>query len=634
MNKIILFSYLCFTPTLMLAQANIDSLYQVWLNLGLADTTRLSAMHNLGVAYLRVNPDSARIFAQEALQFAQKIHHRRWEGRARRSIGMTWRLQSDFDKAQENYEQSIRLLEASGDIRSLAEVYIDLSDIYRLQSNFPKAIGYVNKALHLSDSIGYTTLTAGSYVVLSTLYYLSTNNLSKTQEYLLKAKQLYDTCGDEKGLSFVYSNLSMIYFEQKEYVNALESIEKSLKIQEKVGDLFGMATSFHNRASVYLEMKRYSESLKNYQQEIAIFQKIGDQEGLSDAYSSMGELWIDQKKYSEAIRSCNISLQHATSLGNGLNLSKQNACECLYIAYSKQGNYKKAFEYMERFSLIKDSLKIHETEQKLRQMEIERDSLSSKKEQFEIEKNYQQSLRQKDKVLGIFIAAGLGIGFVAWAFGMRMLYFRRRSLRLQHRSETLERLQLMHEIDLLKTQVNPHFLFNSLSILSALIRVNPELSEQFVEQLARSYRYILEQKDQHMVPLRTEVEFIYAYAFLLKIRFENKFQVIMTLEETDLNHYKIAPLTLQLLIENAVKHNRMSIKEPLLITVTRETEYLVIRNNLQLRNQQDKSTRTGLQNIISRYELLSNLPLSIGEEDAFFVVKIPLLTDMTHNLEI
>ena len=96
---------------------------------------------------------------------------------------------------------------------------------------------------------------------------------------------------------------------------------------------------------------------------------------------------------------------------------------------------------------------------------------------------------------------------------------------MQARSEALEKQQLLNEIDLLKTQVNPHFLFNSLSILSSLVHVNADLSEQFIEQLARSYRYILEQKDQPLVTLRTELEFIRSYAFLLKIRFENKFDL-------------------------------------------------------------------------------------------------------------
>ncbi|HRI62343.1 MAG TPA: histidine kinase, partial [Saprospiraceae bacterium] len=194
------------------------------------------------------------------------------------------------------------------------------------------------------------------------------------------------------------------------------------------------------------------------------------------------------------------------------------------------------------------------------------------------------------------------------------------------RSEALGKQQLLNEIDLLKTQVNPHFLFNSLSILSSLVHVNPDLSERFIEQLARSYRYILEQKDQPLVTLRTELDFIRSYAFLLQIRFENKFDLRLDIAEPDLDRYKIAPLTLQLLIENAVKHNRMSVKEPLIVEVCLENEQtLVVKNRLQPRTTPPASTGLGLQNIINRYALLTDRPVLAGEREEEFVVKVPML---------
>lgn len=197
---------------------------------------------------------------------------------------------------------------------------------------------------------------------------------------------------------------------------------------------------------------------------------------------------------------------------------------------------------------------------------------------------------------------------------------------MQARSKELEKQKLLNEIALLKTQVNPHFLFNSLSILSSLVHVNADLSEQFIDQLSRSYRYILEQKDYTLVSLRTELEFIRSYAFLLKIRFENKFDLRIHLDDAMLDQYHIAPLTLQLLVENAVKHNRMSVKEPLVVEVFAEGETLVVKNALRLRPTPESSTGTGLQNIISRYALLTNRPVWAGKTaDGYFEVRAPLL---------
>lgn len=207
----------------------------------------------------------------------------------------------------------------------------------------------------------------------------------------------------------------------------------------------------------------------------------------------------------------------------------------------------------------------------------------------------------------------------------RVLCFRKFSKLFQNKAKHLEKQQLINEIALLKTQVNPHFLFNSLSTLASLVRVNPDLSEQFIDRLSRSYRYILEQKEQAPVPLRTELEFIQSYAFLLKIRFENKFDLRFNVPEDLLDRYKIAPLTLQLLIENAVKHNRMSLREPLIVEVSAaDNPTLVVKNRVQPRSTPTASTGLGLQNIINRYALLTDCPVWAGEYEGSFVVKIPL----------
>lgn len=200
---------------------------------------------------------------------------------------------------------------------------------------------------------------------------------------------------------------------------------------------------------------------------------------------------------------------------------------------------------------------------------------------------------------------------------------------VQVRAERLEKENVQAQFAALKSQVNPHFLFNSLSILSSLVHADADLSEKFIDQLSRAYRYILEQKDNERVLLKTELEFIQAYRFLLNIRFENKFDVVINVPEADQVRYSIAPLTLQLLVENAVKHNRMSTKEPLHVHIRLEGECLVVQNNLQIRPQSETSTGVGLQNIITRYAMLTDQPVWVGENEGSFIVKIPLLKQLS-----
>lgn len=207
-----------------------------------------------------------------------------------------------------------------------------------------------------------------------------------------------------------------------------------------------------------------------------------------------------------------------------------------------------------------------------------------------------------------------------------------RKATVKMKSLELEAQKLINENTLaqyeaLKNQVSPHFLFNSLSILSSLVHVSPDLSEKFIDRLSKAYRYILEQKDNAMVRLSTELGFISSYAFLLGIRFDNKFVLKESIQEGDAEKYFVAPLSLQLLVENAVKHNRMSAKEPLIVSIYREEAYLVVENPMRPRNKNEavKSTGIGLNNIINRYKLLSTEPVMVEQSNEVFKVKIPLI---------
>ncbi|GAB3920163.1 sensor histidine kinase [Larkinella terrae] len=197
---------------------------------------------------------------------------------------------------------------------------------------------------------------------------------------------------------------------------------------------------------------------------------------------------------------------------------------------------------------------------------------------------------------------------------------------VQLRAERSEKEAALSQVEALKNQLSPHFLFNSLSILTSMVHEDADLSEQYIKQLSRVYRYILEQRDQQLVTLKTEIEFIESYTFLLQIRFENKFDVRIELSPAQQNQYRIAPLSLQLLVENAVKHNRMSVQEPLHIRIYGQDEELVIENPWLPRDQPEVSTGLGLQNIVNRYVLLTRRPVWYGHLNEFFIVKIPLLT--------
>ncbi|MBC7642518.1 MAG: histidine kinase [Flavobacterium sp.] len=184
----------------------------------------------------------------------------------------------------------------------------------------------------------------------------------------------------------------------------------------------------------------------------------------------------------------------------------------------------------------------------------------------------------------------------------------------------------------LKSQIDPHFLFNSLNVLSSLIEENPENAQRFTTSLSKVYRYVLEQKDKNLVSVEEEVKFAQTYMNLLKMRFENSLTYEIPAENLN-PEFKVVPLSLQLLLENTVKHNIVSEQRPLQIKIYIENGFLIIENNLQKKEVLHDRRGVGLQNIIDRYALISKKKMIIEQTENLFKVKLPILTKQITIME-
>jgi sensor histidine kinase YesM len=206
-----------------------------------------------------------------------------------------------------------------------------------------------------------------------------------------------------------------------------------------------------------------------------------------------------------------------------------------------------------------------------------------------------------------------------------IFFFFREYKRQWAEAEELRRISAQAEIQLVKSQINPHFLFNNLNVLSGMvIKDNPE-ANHFIEEFSKVYRYILNNQDKELVELRSEIDFIQPYIFLLQKRFEGGLAVDINIPDNYYN-WHIVPAALQMLIENAIKHNVVSRQKPLQIEIyTNGNETLVVRNRLQPRKMTEPSTKIGLQNIRKRYELISGRAVVVKKTDLEFEVGLPLL---------
>ncbi len=194
------------------------------------------------------------------------------------------------------------------------------------------------------------------------------------------------------------------------------------------------------------------------------------------------------------------------------------------------------------------------------------------------------------------------------------------------RAEKLKVEMMAYKYESLRNQINPHFLFNSLNVLSDLVYDDQALAVKFIRQMSDLFRYVLDSRDKELVPMKDELAFIESYTFMLKTRFEEKLSINIDVEPRPDDY--LVPMTLQLLIENAVKHNEVSEAFPLRINIRRNEDSLEVENNFQPKKAGDTSTKTGLKNITQQYAFFSERHITIISTDERYTVRVPILKSL------
>ena len=190
--------------------------------------------------------------------------------------------------------------------------------------------------------------------------------------------------------------------------------------------------------------------------------------------------------------------------------------------------------------------------------------------------------------------------------------------------ERFKKQSLQIRYEMLKTQVNTHFLFNSLNTLSSLVYSDQNTAHSFIRKLAKVYRNVLEYRGRGLISINEELNALQSYIDLIKLRFKEKLEINISIEDQWWD-YMVPPIIFQMLIENAIKHNVASSKNPLSIWVFVERNYIVFKNSLKLKSSKGYSSKIGLDNICSHYDLVTKRKVVIKETEDHFVVKIPLL---------
>lgn len=241
---------------------------------------------------------------------------------------------------------------------------------------------------------------------------------------------------------------------------------------------------------------------------------------------------------------------------------------------------------------------------------------------------------------GVYVGVDINPVRIGWALAFEWLMillvtaiyegirtFERWELTLRE-TEQLKKANLQSQFEGLKSQINPHFLFNSLNTLSSLIEEDSAQAEEFVEEMASVYRYLLRNNENQLATLSAELAFVQSYFHLLRTRYGANIHLEQAVDQRLYDHL-LPPLTLQLLLENAVKHNVILPEQPLVIQIQTDNEaHLIVRNNLQRKNTRVMSNQIGLANIATQYRLMGGGNMHVSDDDGFFTVTLPLIRQL------
>lgn len=498
------------------------------------------------------------------------------------------------------------------------------------QGNNEKALSYHMKAYHLFDSL---KSNEGKIISLGNLAAVELNmeNYSKAREYLNRAL-LITNKKDFNSLKDIYVNLGVSYDHSGDYKTAIEYYKKAIPYINKSKNYNSLAMNYHNMASAYSELKDL-KSAEHYSLKALEFQKkSGSKRTLALVTLALGDIYTDYGQLDKSKKYLDICGKTARELKTPYYL------QSYYIEYyewlKKKGDYKTATLYCDSLITITEVINSEDKLQATSELEAKfENNLKSKEIQLlKVQKELQNAEMKKSVtwryILALITILCLVIIFILYRnYKLKQKAHKLLSLekdKLEKQNLQLENENILVQFETLKNQVSPHFLFNSLNALSSLIKTNQQKAVEFTNLFSKIFRNALELKDRHLISLSDELQHVNAYLQLQKMRFNDNLILEMQIDSQVLEYF-LPPFSLQMVIENAVKHNVISSEAPLLISISNTETFLKVVNNLQQRNYVEDSTKTGLKNIISRYKYITELVPVFEIRNEQFVVELPLI---------
>lgn len=500
--------------------------------------------------------ENALIYYKKATQIYQELGNKKELITSLINTANVYSELGRYEEAISNYKKALKQSEEINDEDGISFVHGNLGVVYKKQGNYPLAIENYNKNLDYNKKT-FDTLSIA----------LGLNNLGEVYSYMGK----YDKALEyhEQSIKFSVkkenksnaavnnSNIGNIYMHKKEYLKALKYYQISLQTSQEINNQKQTSICFNNIGTINLLLNKPLIARENFIKAKEISQKIGSKEVLSASLLGISESYLEEKKYKVALT----NVLKAIEISSELKMleQKKNAQDLLSKIYEKTGNYKKAFESQKQFKILNDSLFNKENFEKITQLEYEykykQQIDSANIRELKLTKTVLKTTKDLEKSQRNYLWAIIGVLLISILLGAIIFYQKLRNQKSISQNIVMEQ-------KLLRSQMTPHFIFNSLSVLQGMI-LNKEESKSvnYLSRFSKLLRIILENSRGKSVILSKELEAIENYLALQNLENDYYNYSIFVEENIDVELFKIPPMLMQPFVENAIEHAFINQKE-------------------------------------------------------------------------
>lgn len=506
----------------------------------------------------------------------------------------------------------------------LNRIHFALGNVYLNKADYKNALLYYLKALRSYEKQKKHEQASRCLNNIGVVHsYLKNSSLS--EKYFKEGLAMREKYGFIKDIGIPYTSIGFVLSEKGEYAEALRYYSKALLSGKRDNDKYVVIIALINMGAVNIKQKKLTQARKYIEDALAINKEFQDNEQQSVCYDYLSEIALAEGNLKSAEKNQLLGLDYAQKAG--IEGKKASAYKSLAGIYAKQQKFEEAYKTRLIYEELNDSSLNENSYKQINELQAS----------YDLErKNSEILLLNKDKELAVTAASKQqlmrNILIAVCVFILIIVFILIRNVRLKQRlnkSLANRNVQLVQEntvarYEVLKSKIDPHFLFNSLNTLSSVVHVDKDKAIEFIEQFSVLYRNILESGDINLFTVGQEIKITNSYLYLQKVRFGEKLEADVKLP-ANLNG-NVPPFAIQMVVENAIKHNIISSARKLRIVVYEEDGNIVVENNLQKKNP-DAVTSTGIgqKNITGRYAMFTEkIPIFI-ETDMLYKVSLPLI---------